>query len=100
MIIGIEVCGTALIKNVGIDVPFLGIDLFGVGILGTDEYFGECAIVLPCRSGMGIGLKTCYQLLFGALEVLLRNYTSLYGIGEEFCKMFHRIAILIAHIDA
>ena len=56
--------------------------------------------MLPCRSGVWIGLKTCYQLLFGAVEVLLRNYASLYGIGEELGQMFHRIAILIAHIDA
>ena len=78
----IEVCGTGLVEDVGVDVPFLGIDLLGVGIIGTNQYFGERAIVLPSGSSVGIGLKTCYQLLLGAIEVLFGNHASLDGICE------------------
>ena len=79
---GIEVCGAGLVEDVGIDVPFFGIDLLGVGIIGTNQYFGERTIVLPSRSSVGIGLKTCYQLLLGAVEVLFGYHASLDGIGK------------------
>lgn len=79
---GIEVCSAGVVEDVGVDVPFLGIDLLGVGIIGANQYFGECAIVLPSGSGVGIGLKTCYQLLLGDVEVLFGNHASLDGIGE------------------
>ena len=79
---GIEVCGASVVEDVGVDVSFLGIDLLGVGIIGTNQYFGERTIVLPSRSSVGIGLKTCYQLLLGAIEVLFGNHASLDGIGK------------------
>ena len=79
---GIEVGGAALMENVGVDVPFLSADLLGIRVLSTYQNFGEFAIVLPCGCGVGMGLKTCYQLLFGAVEILFGDDTEMDGIGE------------------